>query len=197
MGSVLIRRLLQWSRYATSWATCTLDLAQKLGLGVTALQRRDRCASGLRPAPLGSAPQMGGPVTGSDEVSTFRGLSRITHSHRVPPGSRRRSHRARAHRVAYLAANGPERLAALTPSPRINLVLHHGVLAPHSRWRARSVTYGRDVAGRLFEAVLVVRRDGDVGVEVEAVEVGLAGAVDVTQGPRGSRPICNTRAPAR
>jgi Putative transposase len=29
-----------------------------------------------------------------------------------------------------------ERLAALTPRPRINLVLHHGVLAPHSRWRA-------------------------------------------------------------
>jgi len=26
-----------------------------------------------------------------------------------------------------------ERLAALTPRPRINLVLHHGVLAPHSR----------------------------------------------------------------
>jgi len=37
-----------------------------------------------------------------------------------------------------------ERLAALTPRPRINLVLHHGVLAPHSRWRARAVAYGRD-----------------------------------------------------
>jgi len=37
-----------------------------------------------------------------------------------------------------------ERLAALTPHPRINLVLHHGVLAPHSRWRARAVAYGRD-----------------------------------------------------
>src|SRR5262249_3617921 len=36
-----------------------------------------------------------------------------------------------------------ERLAALTPRPRINLVLHHGVLAPHSRWRARAVAYGR------------------------------------------------------
>ena len=38
-----------------------------------------------------------------------------------------------------------ERLAALTPRPCINLVLHHGVLAPHSRWRARAVAYGRDV----------------------------------------------------
>ena len=37
-----------------------------------------------------------------------------------------------------------ERLAALTPRPRINLVLHHGVLASHSRWRARAVAYGRD-----------------------------------------------------
>jgi hypothetical protein len=37
-----------------------------------------------------------------------------------------------------------ERLAALTPRPRINLVLHHGVLATHSRWRARAVTYGED-----------------------------------------------------
>jgi cytosine/adenosine deaminase-related metal-dependent hydrolase len=37
-----------------------------------------------------------------------------------------------------------ERLAALTPRPRINLVLHHGVLAPHSRWRARAVAYGCD-----------------------------------------------------
>jgi hypothetical protein len=37
-----------------------------------------------------------------------------------------------------------ERLAALTPHPRINLVLHHRVQAPHSRWRARAVAYGRD-----------------------------------------------------
>lgn len=35
-----------------------------------------------------------------------------------------------------------EKLAALTPRPRINLVLYHGVLAPHSDWRARVVAYG-------------------------------------------------------
>ena len=35
-----------------------------------------------------------------------------------------------------------EKLAALTPRPRINLVLYHGVLAPHARWRARVVAYG-------------------------------------------------------
>jgi hypothetical protein len=28
-----------------------------------------------------------------------------------------------------------ERLAAITPRPRINLVIYHGVLAPRSRWR--------------------------------------------------------------
>jgi len=35
-----------------------------------------------------------------------------------------------------------EKLAALTPRPRSNLVIYHGVLAPHSSWRARAVTYG-------------------------------------------------------
>ncbi len=32
-----------------------------------------------------------------------------------------------------------EKLAALTPRPGINLVLYHGVLAPHARWRSRVV----------------------------------------------------------
>ena len=36
-----------------------------------------------------------------------------------------------------------EKLAALTPRPRINLLLYHGVLAPHARWRARVVAYSR------------------------------------------------------
>jgi len=35
-----------------------------------------------------------------------------------------------------------EKLAALTPRPRINLILYHGVLAPHARWRAQVVAYG-------------------------------------------------------
>jgi len=36
-----------------------------------------------------------------------------------------------------------EKLAALTPRPGINLVLYHGVLAPHARWRLEVVAYGR------------------------------------------------------
>src|SRR6266702_8520542 len=35
-----------------------------------------------------------------------------------------------------------EKLTALTPRPRVNLVLYHGVLAPHAGWRARVVAYG-------------------------------------------------------
>jgi hypothetical protein len=34
-----------------------------------------------------------------------------------------------------------EKLAALTPRPRIDRVLYHGVLAPHADWRARVVAY--------------------------------------------------------
>src|SRR5437867_1528411 len=57
-----------------------------------------------------------------------------------------------------------ERLAALTPRPRINVVLYHGILAPRAKWRAAAVAYGRPeapaapddpapIAGRAAEAV--------------------------------------------
>jgi len=32
---------------------------------------------------------------------------------------------------------------AVVPRPAVNLVLYHGVLAPHARWRAHVVCYGR------------------------------------------------------
>ena len=35
-----------------------------------------------------------------------------------------------------------ERLAALTPRPRIHLILYHGVLAPRAAWRALVVPFG-------------------------------------------------------
>ena len=35
-----------------------------------------------------------------------------------------------------------ERLAALTPRPRINLTLYHGVLAPRAAWRSLVVQFG-------------------------------------------------------
>jgi hypothetical protein len=36
-----------------------------------------------------------------------------------------------------------EKLAALTPRPRINLVLYHGILAPHARLRTQAVCCDR------------------------------------------------------
>ena len=33
------------------------------------------------------------------------------------------------------------RLAVLTPRPRINLILYHGVLAPRAAWRSLVVAY--------------------------------------------------------
>jgi hypothetical protein len=38
------------------------------------------------------------------------------------------------------------RLAPLTPRPRINLILYHGVLAPNARERAAVVTFGTPAA---------------------------------------------------
>jgi hypothetical protein len=36
-----------------------------------------------------------------------------------------------------------EKLAALIPRPAVNLIICHGLLAPHARWRASVVAYGR------------------------------------------------------
>ena len=38
-----------------------------------------------------------------------------------------------------------ERLAAMTPRPETNLLICHGLLSPHARWRERVVAYGRRV----------------------------------------------------
>jgi hypothetical protein len=39
-----------------------------------------------------------------------------------------------------------ERLAALTPRPRINVLLYHAIQAPHATGRAAAVAYGRPAA---------------------------------------------------
>ncbi|MGH7393047.1 MAG: transposase [Candidatus Rokuibacteriota bacterium] len=57
-----------------------------------------------------------------------------------------------------------ERLAALTPRPRINLVLYHGVLAPHAGWRARVITYGRPRVDAPAGASAAANRTDDGGV---------------------------------
>jgi hypothetical protein len=33
-----------------------------------------------------------------------------------------------------------EKLVAIIPRPAVNLVLYHGVLAPHARWRRQAVS---------------------------------------------------------
>ena len=45
-----------------------------------------------------------------------------------------------------------EKLAAVSPCLRINLVLYHGVLAPYSSWRVRVVAYGAAPAEALVVA---------------------------------------------
>ena len=54
-----------------------------------------------------------------------------------------------------------EKLAALIPRPRINLVLYHGVLASHSDWRARVVTYGAPPAEAPVAASAAPEADGE------------------------------------
>jgi len=62
-----------------------------------------------------------------------------------------------------------ERLAALTPRPRINVVLYHGVLAPRAKWRASAVTYGRaDAAATQDDAASIAGPVTEVSTTSEA-----------------------------
>src|SRR5881409_206446 len=58
-----------------------------------------------------------------------------------------------------------ERLAALTPRPRVNLVEYHGVLAPHAAWRRAVVNYRRP------ELTMDAEGDGDA-CAASAAELG-------------------------
>jgi hypothetical protein len=53
------------------------------------------------------------------------------------------------------------KLAAFIPRPRIDLVLYHGVLAPHSSWRARVLAYGTRPAEALVAASGTPEADGE------------------------------------
>jgi hypothetical protein len=75
-----------------------------------------------------------------------------------------------------------ERLAALTPRPRINLVLHHGVLAPHSRWRARAVAYRGDTPAPVsHDAALAC---GTTASPVPPSPPGAAGGLEASSAPQ-------------
>ena len=48
--------------------------------------------------------------------------------------------------TTYLVFEGVElleKLAAITPRPRVNLLFYHGLLAPRARWRRLATSYGR------------------------------------------------------
>jgi hypothetical protein len=53
-----------------------------------------------------------------------------------------------------------EKLAALTPRPEINLLLYHGVLAPHARWRPEVVAYRRADVGSMPDPSAVAAEPG-------------------------------------
>jgi hypothetical protein len=44
-----------------------------------------------------------------------------------------------------------EKLAAIIPRPRVNLLLYHGLLAPRARWRKLATSYGRPQAASTGE----------------------------------------------
>lgn len=69
--------------------------------------------------------------------------------------------RDRLERLCRYALRPPlERLAALIPRPRINLVLYHGVLAPRAAWRARVVPARIDEASTASAPEATAHRHG-------------------------------------
>jgi len=48
-----------------------------------------------------------------------------------------------------------EKLAALTPRPEMHVLLYHGVLAPHARWRRQIVGFRRSAASEEAAALRV------------------------------------------
>jgi hypothetical protein len=69
-----------------------------------------------------------------------------------------------------------EKLAELTPRPRINLVLYHGVLAPHSGWRARviaSCTWGGAARTGVRSRGAGLLRRGPLSRHLFAIGLGL------------------------
>ena len=71
-----------------------------------------------------------------------------------------------------------ERPAALTPRPRINLLVYHGILAPNAAWRAGVVPAAGDEDSGAADADSALARDG---VEVLICHTGGARHPGVTR----------------
>jgi hypothetical protein len=89
-----------------------------------------------------------------------------------------------------------EKLAAITPRPEVNLIICHGVLAPHARWRRSVVGYGRTVSDSTNSGGAAAPAPGPDGAMVTprprywswAALMQRAFAIDVLTCPRcGSR----------
>src|SRR5712692_8440788 len=89
---------------------------------------------------------------------------------------------------------------AIIPRPAVNLVLYHGVLAPHACWRSHGVRYGRpapDVHALEREASL--RAAGTPGAWTWAALMRRVFDLDVLACPRGGgrlRVIATVQDPA-
>lgn len=77
-----------------------------------------------------------------------------------------------------------ERLAALTPRPRINVVLYHGILAPRAKWRAAAVAYGRADAAATPDVAMggPPGEAATISVAIPTADEGVAGGRGATAG---------------
>jgi len=79
-----------------------------------------------------------------------------------------------------------EKLAAIIPRPAVNLLLYHGILAPHARWRSQVVRYGRpspESTARQFDAS--PRAAGTPGAWTWAALMRRVFEIEVLACPRG------------
>jgi hypothetical protein len=77
-----------------------------------------------------------------------------------------------------------EKLAAITPRPAINLLLYHGLLAPHARWRSQVVGYGRPAPPQAPEVHPRPRGAGTPGPWTWAALMRRVLTIDVLACPR-------------
>jgi hypothetical protein len=85
-----------------------------------------------------------------------------------------------------------EKLAVLVPRPRVNLLLYHGVLAPHARWRAPTVRTARpptEAAPASPDAATApVSRSSTAAAETPRVRVSGATCRDTTSDTAAAPP---------
>ena len=84
--------------------------------------------------------------------------------------------------VAYEPLEFMEKLAAIIPKPRINLLLYHGVLGPNAAWRKDVVAFGRAGGGQDDTAKSAPKRRSYTWAELMA----RAFLLDVLECPRCS-----------